>query len=68
MEVANEEMSEYELISVGGNSEFIFLTFNLRKVNRSERQAKYCIYVWYEIQSPKEMARVVGGSSTERRG
>ena len=60
MEVANEEMSEYELISVGGISEFIFLTFNLRKVNVRRGKSIYCIYVWYEIQSPKEMARVVG--------
>ena len=44
MEVANEEMSEYELISVGGISEFIFLTFNLRKVNRSERQSIVFMY------------------------
>ena len=44
MEVANEEMSEYELISVGGISEFIFLTFNLRKVN--VRRGKSTVFMY----------------------
>ena len=46
-----------------GFSEFIFLTFNLIC---SERQ-KYYIYVWYEIQSPKEMARVMSTEMNEKR-
>ena len=45
MEVANEEMSEYELISVGGISEFIFLTFNLRKVNVRRGKVLYLCMV-----------------------
>lgn len=32
------------------------------------RRGKYYIYVWYEIQSPKEMARVMSTEMMRDRG